>query len=72
MVMAMIDTDKMLETAEFAELLADGTAADTIRVYCTRGIIHGVLVGRTWYISQEEFERFRKERKPRGRPRKAS
>lgn len=66
--MAKIETTEMLTTAEAAARLGDGTLAETIQKYCSRGIIKAIKLGHSWLIPIVEFERFRKNRRGPGRP----
>lgn len=65
---ATIDTAKMMTTTQFAERLGDNTKPDTIRKYCSLGIIKAELIGRSWLISEAEYARYTKHRRPPGRP----
>ncbi len=69
--MATINLADYITTNDFAAKLNDGTQVDTISLYCSRGKIEAVQIGRAWLIHKREFEKFVKMRKPRGRPRKA-
>lgn len=69
--LAIIDTKEMLGTKAFAEALGDGTPPDTIRKYCELELIRGIRIGRSWQIHKSELARFRRERRPPGRPRKS-
>lgn len=63
-----IDLATMMTTAQFAERLGDGTQAETIRKYCTTGRIKAIQIGRTWLITEQEYQRFLRDRRPKGRP----
>ncbi|MGN6545227.1 MAG: hypothetical protein ACTHK7_09280 [Aureliella sp.] len=69
--MATINVEDYMTTHEFAEKLGDGTQVDTISLYCSKGIINGMRLGRSWLIHRKEFDRFKLERRSRGRPKKA-
>jgi excisionase family DNA binding protein len=45
---------------------------DTVRRYCNRGMLKAQRIGWTLLISQAELDRFKRERKPRGRPKKGA
>jgi excisionase family DNA binding protein len=62
----MVDLENLLTADEVAELL--GVRVDSIRKHCHRKTIKTVKVGSSVLISREEMERFRKERRGRGRP----
>jgi excisionase family DNA binding protein len=46
-----------------------GITAGTVRQYCEQGRL-GRKWGRVWLITREEFDQFKAERRPPGRPRK--
>jgi excisionase family DNA binding protein len=50
---------------EAAELL--GLAPESVRRYIHSDTIQAEEIGRTYYISRKEIERFQRERRPRGR-----
>ncbi len=56
-----------LTTPEAAALL--GVQPKTISRYIKRGLIAAEKRGRDYFITQEEIERFKAERRGRGRPR---
>lgn len=60
--------DAMMTTAQFADRLGDGTQVETISKYCSTGRIKAIRIGRTWLISEQEFQRFVRDRRPKGRP----
>ncbi len=64
--MATINTDHYLTTAQVAEEL--DCAVDTVKKYCQKGDLAGLKWGWSWMISRAELERFKKARKPVGRP----
>lgn len=66
----LLDTDKILTTAQFAELV--GSSTDTIKKYCQRGAILGIKAGNSWLIPKAEVDRFTQARRPRGRPPRAA
>jgi excisionase family DNA binding protein len=43
---------------------------DTVQKYCKIGKLAGELIGREWHIPHREIKRYKRERNPRGRPRK--
>jgi len=58
--------DELLTTREAAEYL--GFAEDTIRRYIYRGLIEAEKFGNSLIIRKSECDRYRKARKPAGRP----
>lgn len=66
----LVDTDKILTTAQFAELV--GASTDTIKKYCQRKAIAGIKAGNSWLIPKSEVARFTEARRPRGRPPRAA
>lgn len=58
----------MYTTTEAASLL--GVQPQTIYRHIKRDVIKAEKKGRDYLISEEELERFKQERKGRGRPRK--
>jgi excisionase family DNA binding protein len=66
-----IDTSSMLTTADFAKLI--NSKADTVQKYCQRNIISGaVKAGHSWLIPRDQVEKFKKNRRTRGRPPKVA
>lgn len=57
----------MLTTAEAAERLGFKSKR-SISLLCRQGIIKGEKRGRDWFVSEDEIERYRKERRPAHRP----
>jgi excisionase family DNA binding protein len=64
--MKMIDLDQHLSPEQAAKVI--GASPDTVRRYCNRGIIKAVKAGSALLISLAECERFRDQRRGRGRP----
>ena len=62
----MIDLENHLTVDEVADLL--GLNSDAVRKHCQRNTIEVVRFGKAILISREEVERFRKEKRSRGRP----
>jgi excisionase family DNA binding protein len=62
----MIDLENHLTADQVAALL--NAKVDTIRKHCHRGVIKVIRVGSSILIPREEVERFKKERRGRGRP----
>jgi len=63
-------TDKFLTSQQAAKAL--GLAHRTVLKYIERGKIKAHKFGRDWQIDAAEVERYRRERKPVGRPKKES
>ena len=40
----------------------------TVRTYLLEGCLRGKKLGQNWLVSQEECDRFKQSRKPRGNP----
>lgn len=69
--MPQIDTTNMLTTADFAKLV--NSKADIIQKYCQRKVIDGVVkAGHSWLIPREQVEKFKRNRRKRGRPPKVA
>ena len=69
MVMATIETNNLLSTAEAAILL--GERVDTLQKYCQRNVIVGAIkLGSSWLIPKESIDEFKQKRRGRGRPKK--
>lgn len=66
----IFDTENTLTTAQFAA--AVNTSTETIKKYCQKHTIAGFKVGNSWIIPKSEVDRFKNERRPRGRPPKAA
>lgn len=64
--MATINTKDFLTSSEVGDVL--GVAADTVKVYCNRGVLDAIKVGRQWLIPKAEVKRYQEERKGPGRP----
>lgn len=64
--MATIDTATLLTTAEAAGILDLST--DSVKIYCQKGQIDGIKIGHIWMIPKAEVMRYKRERKPIGRP----
>ena len=60
----------MLTTPEAAALL--GVQPKTVSKYIKRGLINAQRHGRDYWIEQSEIERFKTERRGRGRPKKGN
>lgn len=60
---------EMLPTKQAAARL--GLAARTVKDHCADGRIKAEKIGRDWLIEEAEVERYKRERKPRGRRPKA-
>ena len=59
----------LLTLAQAGELL--GLSATTLRVQVKRGRLEATLYGKTWLVTEDEVERYRREHLGRrGRPRK--
>lgn len=55
-----------MTTTEAADRL--GLKPETIKDYCRQGTVAAEKIGPLWWITAREVERFRRERRPRGRP----
>jgi excisionase family DNA binding protein len=62
----LIDLDNYLTAEQAADMLE--AKVDTIRKHCHRGVIKVIKAGKSILIPKEEVERFRKEKRGRGRP----
>ena len=62
----MVDLDNLLTADEVAELI--GVKVDAIRKHCHRKTIKTVKIGNSVLIPRDEMERFKSERRGRGRP----
>lgn len=64
---------KALQHIRTAKQVAEGLglAVNTVRDLCADGKLQCTKLGREWLIDEAEIERYRHERKPIGRPRKA-
>jgi len=62
----MVDLENLLTADEVAELV--GVRVDAIRKHCHRKTIKTIKVGNSVLIPRDEMERFRVERRGRGRP----
>jgi excisionase family DNA binding protein len=58
----------MLTTREAAAVL--GLKLRTVQAHITAGNIHAVKMGRDFFITPEEIERFQREKRPAHRPKK--
>jgi excisionase family DNA binding protein len=58
--------EDFLTTREAAAEL--GFAEDTVRRYINKGMIKAQMFGNSWAVSRTEIERYREEKRPRGRP----
>lgn len=56
--MPQINTDKLLTTAQAAEII--GVSADTVKKYCQRGSIKALKIGWSWMIIPEELKKYQK------------
>jgi excisionase family DNA binding protein len=68
MVMANIDTDQLLTTAEAAALIGNGMRPGTVQKHIVRKNIKGIKLGSDWLIHREEILKFIENRRPPGRP----
>jgi excisionase family DNA binding protein len=68
MVMANIDTDQLLTTAEAARLIGNGMRPGTVQKHIKRDNIKGIKLGSDWLIHRDEILRFIETRRPPGRP----
>jgi excisionase family DNA binding protein len=62
----MIDLDTHLSPEQAAKVI--GASPDTIRRYCNRGVIKAIKAGSALLIPIEECERFKTQRRGKGRP----
>jgi excisionase family DNA binding protein len=70
MIMPLQQNEEFLTTREAAKSL--GFAEDTVRRYINEGLIKAKMFGNSWAVSRTEVERYRREKRPVGRPSKKS
>lgn len=68
MSMATFDTEAYLDTNQAAKAL--GLHPQSVKIYCQKGKLNAVKVGRSWMISKSEVLRYKEDRASPGRPRK--
>lgn len=66
----LISSNSMLTTTEAATEL--GIKPDSVKHLCQRKVLRGERHGRDWLISREELDRYKTDRKTRGRPKHAA
>jgi excisionase family DNA binding protein len=68
MVMANINTDNLLTTAEAADFLGGGIRPETIQKHIVRQNLKAIKFGSSWMIEKDELIKFSDKRRPPGRP----